>query len=116
MTFVQMLADNKTKILGTLTTVVASLLSMIALGMFNADAASPALLDPLTVRWMTIILSLLNVALGGGTVAAGISNSTREKVAASAATVAVAKAETAQAMETAILTPSPIHQPVNPGG
>ena len=103
----QFLADNKTKILGTLTTVVAALLSMIALGMFNADANSPALLEPLTIRWMTIILSLLNVALGGGTVAAGLSNTTKERVAASAATVAVAEATTATAMETALNTEPP---------
>jgi len=99
--------DNKTKILGTLTTVVAALLSMIALGMFNADASSPALLEPLTIRWMTIVLSLLNVALGGGTVAAGLSNTTRERVAASAARIEEAKATTAVVIENALNTQPP---------
>jgi hypothetical protein len=101
MTFWQLLVDNKTKILGTLTTIVASLLSMIALGMFAADASSPALLEPLTIRWMTIFLSLLNIALGGGTIAAGIANTTSTKVAE-------AKAQVASALTTALhATPPP---------
>lgn len=107
MTFFSFLTENKTKILGTLTMVVGALLSMIATGLFGATADSPALLEPSTIRWLAIILSLLNVALGGGTVAAGIQNTTRERVAEAAATVAVAKAETAQAMTTALLTPPP---------
>lgn len=102
MTFAQMLFDNKVKILGSLATLVAGLLSLIALGMFDGSATEPALLESTTIRWMTIILSLLNLLLGGSTVAAGVSNTTKERVAASAATIAVAKAETAQAMETAI--------------
>lgn len=95
MGFWQWLADNKTKTLGTLTTVVATLLGMIALKMFDADANSPALLEPITLRWWTIFLTLLNVVLGGGTVAAGFSNGSRIKIAE-------AKAEVATAMETAI--------------
>jgi hypothetical protein len=105
MTQNEFLKDHKTKLLGTLTTVIATLLSMIALGMFDADMTSPALLEPTTVKWMTVVLSLLNVVLGGGTVAAGLSNTTQERVAASAATIEVAKAEQAQAMEVALNTP-----------
>jgi hypothetical protein len=95
MTFWQILFDNKVKILGTLTTVVATLLGMIALKMFDADGTTPALLEPLTLRWWTIGLTLLNVVLGGGTTAAGFSNGTKIKVAE-------AQAKTATAMETAI--------------
>lgn len=94
------LNEHKTKLLGIATALVATLLSMIALGMFNADANSPALLDPLTQRWMTILLSLLNVALGGGTYAAGVSNSSKVRIAE-------AKAEVAGAIETALNMPPP---------
>jgi len=99
--------DHKTKILGTLTTLVAGLLSLIALGMFDATATDPALLSSMTIRWLTIICSLLNMVLGGGTIAAGLSNSTRERIAASKATVATAQSATAQAMENALNTEPP---------
>jgi hypothetical protein len=102
MTIWQFMTDNKTKILGTLTTVVAGLLSMIALGMFNGSPTEPPLLESFTLRWMTVVLSLLNMVLGGGTIAAGVANTTKERVATAAATVAVAEARTAASMETAI--------------
>lgn len=92
--------DNRTKILGTATTIVAGLLSMIALGMFDANAESPALLAPLTVRWLTIVLSVLNMALGGGTVAVGVANASNVRVAE-------AKAVVATALQTALSTPPP---------
>jgi hypothetical protein len=107
MTFWQFIFDNKVKILGSLATLVAGLLSMIALGMFNGSPTEPALLESVTIRWMTIILSLLNLLLGGGTVAAGLSNTTKIRVAEAEATVAVAKASTAAVIESALNTPVP---------
>jgi hypothetical protein len=97
MTFWRVVFDNKVKILGTLTTVVATLLGMIALKMFDADATSPALLEPITIRWWTIFLTLLNVVLGGGTAAAGFSNGTRVKVEEARAEVATAMVTANQA-------------------
>jgi hypothetical protein len=100
MTFWQWLTENKTKILGTLSTIVAALLSMIAMGMFAATATMPALIDEGPMRWMTIGLSLLNVALGGGTIAAGVANT-------HAVRIEEAKAEVATAITTALNTPAP---------
>lgn len=103
----QFFFDNKVKILGSATTLVAALLGMIALGMFDATPTSPELLSEVALRWWTIILTILNTLLGGGTVAAGLSNTTKIKVAEAAATVAVAEAQTARIVETALLTPAP---------
>ena len=100
--------ENRTKILGTAATVVAGTLSMISLGMFGSNGTEPALLEPVTIRWMTVVLSLLNMVLAGGTVAVGFSNTTAERIASAAARVEVAKADTAAAMETALLSPSPV--------
>ena len=97
MTFWDFWTNNRVKILGSLATLVAGMLSLIALGMFNGSETEPALLDPVTIRWMTIVLSLLNLLLGGSTVAAGVSNTTKERIA-------VAQAKTATAMETALHT------------
>src|SRR6185295_13773573 len=92
--------DNRTKILGTASTLVAGLLAMIASGMFDANAVSPALLEPLTLRWLTIWLSIINMALGGGTIAVGVANSTNVRVAEASAT-------TAAVIQTALNTPPP---------
>lgn len=95
MTFWELVMENKVKVLGSLTVLVAFLLGAISLGQFGPTADSPALLDPITVRWMALILGGLNVLLGGGTVAAGFSNSATVKVEQ-------AKATQASAMVTAI--------------
>jgi predicted tellurium resistance membrane protein TerC len=94
------LADNKTKLLGTLTTIVAAVLAMIALGMFDKTADDVALIAPHQLRWLTVILSILNVTLGGGTIAAGVANSGNVRVEE-------AKARVATAMETAIQSTPP---------
>ena len=105
------LFENRTKILGALTTAVAGLLSMIAMQMFDATATAPALLSPQTLRWLVIILSLANLMLGGTTIAVGFSNTTAERVAASKATTATARAETAQQVVLA-LNAGPATQPI----
>lgn len=105
MTFWQFITEHKVKILGALSTVVAGLLGMIALKMFdgNPTAVPPvaALLGDVTIRWMTVILTIANMLLGGGTIAAGTVNSTKIRVAE-------AKAEVANAMVEAINTPPPV--------
>ena len=96
----QFLADNRTKILGTATTLVAGVLGMIALGMFDATATSAALLSPFAIRWITVVLTLANLLLGGGTIAVGVANASNVRVAEANATVATA-------MQTALNTPPP---------
>lgn len=108
MTFWAWLDENKTKIIGTLATIVAALLSMIALGMFDKTADDPtALMSPHALRWLTVWLSLANVLLGGSTVAAGVSNTKQMRVAQAQADLAQAQAVTATQVAAAINTPPP---------
>jgi ABC-type uncharacterized transport system permease subunit len=100
MTFWQWLVENKTKILGTATTIIATILAMIALGMFDKTADDVALIAVHQLRWMTVVLSILNVSLGGGTIAAGVANT-------HAVRIEEAKAEIATAMTTALNAPPP---------
>jgi len=92
MTFWQWVLDNRTKLLGSVTVVLSSLVSLAAAGQLEG------LIAPVAIQW----LGVANVIIGALTGAVGFSNTTKERVAASQATVAVAKAETAAAMETAI--------------
>lgn len=72
------MADNLTKILGIASTVVTTLMTMIASGTFDG------LLDPKAIRW----LGIAGMLIGSAVTARGFNNSAKVKVA--------------QAMETAI--------------
>lgn len=106
MTFWDWVGDNRTKLLGAITTLLSTLTGMIASGMFEG------LMEPTSIRWIGIMATLLGVVVGGGTVAVGFSNTTREHIADAAATAAVAKAEGAQQMVVALNAPSPA-QPIH---
>lgn len=67
--------EHGTKILGWLTTVLASLASLISIGAFND------LLEPGTVKWMAIIVSLLTGGSGAATINRGSVNTAQIKVA-----------------------------------
>lgn len=99
MTFWQWVLDNQTKLLGGTTILLGTLVSLAAAGQLDG------LIAPTAIKW----LGIANVLIGALTGRAGFSNTTKERVADAAATVAVAKADvavaearTATAMETAI--------------
>jgi hypothetical protein len=73
MTFWQLVSNNWTKILGTVTTMLTTLMTLIASGAFEG------LLDPSIIRW----LGIAGMLVGSATVGVGFSNSTAEKVAKS---------------------------------
>lgn len=84
MTFWEWLNSNWTKILGTLTTMLSTVMALIASGSFEG------LLDPIAIKW----LSITGIIVGAATAGVGFNNSSKERVAA--------------AMETAIMaTPPP---------
>lgn len=72
------IANNLTKILGTIATLNATVMTMIASGTFDG------LMDPQSIRWLGII----GMLLGAATTGVGFNNS--------------AKIRLAEAMETAI--------------
>lgn len=78
MTFWQLVSNNWTKILGTLSTMLTTLMTLIASGAFEG------LLDPSVIKW----LGIAGMLIGSATVGVGFNNS--------------AKARVAEAMETAI--------------
>jgi Na+/melibiose symporter-like transporter len=94
-------SENKTKILGAAASVVGYISAGIAAGMFMG------LLEPTTVQWLGIGCGAAIAVLGHFTSAVGFSNTTKERVAQSQATVEVAKAHQAEAMVEAINTPAP---------
>lgn len=65
------LDDNLTKVLGWFQTTNTTLITMIAVGMFDG------LLDPKAIRW----LGIFGMLLGGATVTRGQSNTAKIKVA-----------------------------------
>lgn len=65
------LDDNLTKVLGWFQTTNTTLITMIAVGMFDG------LLDPKVIRW----LGIFGMLLGGSTIARGQSNTAKVKVA-----------------------------------
>jgi hypothetical protein len=97
MTFWTWILDNQTKLLGGATVLLSTLVSLAAAGQLDG------LIEPVAIKW----LGIANVLVGALTGRAGFSNTTKERVAASEATVARAEARTAEAMETAIMTPAP---------
>lgn len=78
MTFWQLVSNNWTKILGTTSTMLTTLMTLIASGAFEG------LLEPATIKWFGIA----GMLVGSATVGVGFNNSARVKVA--------------EAMETAI--------------
>lgn len=101
MTFFSFIADNQTKLLGGATIVLSTLVSLAAAGQLDG------LIAPVAIQW----LGIANVIVGALTGRAGFSNTTRERIAKANAEIAVAKAETAHAMEKALLAPSPETSP-----
>lgn len=97
MKFWQLVWDNKVKIIAVILAVHTQL--MVELAGYAVDM----LVDPLTVRLVGTAGTIFSVL----SFAAGWSNSTKEKVAQAAATVAVAQASTAASMETAIQSTPP---------
>jgi fructose-specific phosphotransferase system IIC component len=71
MTFWDLLSSNWTKILGTISTVLSTLMALAANGSFDG------LLEPSSIKWMAIVSLLLGAAITG----VGFNNSSREKVA-----------------------------------
>jgi len=91
-------SENRTKLLGSFIAIVSAITVMISSGTFDG------LMTEVAIRWTSIVCQLVITGAGVWTAGVGLSNSTREKVAASAATVEVAKASTAKSMETALNT------------
>ena len=81
------LNDNWTKILGTLTAMLSTVIALAANGSFDG------LLSPEAIKW----LSIIGIVLGSATTGIGFRNTTRERVAA--------------AMETAIKSNPPEVKP-----
>lgn len=71
MTFFQWLNENWTKILGTLSTMLTTLMTLIASGAFEG------LLEPSAIKW----LGIAGMLIGSATVGVGFNNSTKERVA-----------------------------------
>lgn len=72
MTFWQWLSENKVKLMGSITTMNATLIALVAGGAFNAVLSTPQIV------WLGIFGALVGAALTG----AGFSNTTKERVAA----------------------------------
>jgi hypothetical protein len=89
--------NHKVKIIGVILAVHSQL--MIELALYAMDG----FVSGLTLRLVGSIGTLFSVAVA----AAGWMNTTRERVAQAAATVAVAEAATAASMESALNTPPP---------
>lgn len=88
MTFWDLVSNNITKILGTLSTTLTTLMTLIASGAFEG------LLDPVVIKW----LGIAGMLIGSATVGVGFNNS--------------AKVRIAEAMETAINATPP--KEINP--
>lgn len=71
MTFWQLVSENWTKILGTLSTMLTTLMTLIAAGAFDG------LLDPSAIKW----LGIFGMLVGSATVGVGFNNSTKVRVA-----------------------------------
>jgi hypothetical protein len=69
------IADNLTKILGGVTTLIGTASTLVTTGAFEG------LLSPIGIRWLSIILALATALLGGATLGRGFNNSTQVKVA-----------------------------------
>lgn len=97
MTFWKWVLDNQTKLLGGATILLSTMVSLAAAGQLDG------LIEPTAIKWLGII----NVLVGALTGRAGFSNTTKERVAQAAATVAVAEADTARLVDIALHTEPP---------
>jgi len=86
--------QNKTKILGILVALVS------AIAVMTTSMTFDGLLEPTTIRWVAILCNLSATALGVLTTGVGMVNS-------SAVRVEEAKAQVANAITTALNTPTP---------
>lgn len=68
-------ADNLTKILGGITTLIGTAQTLVTTNAFEG------LLSPVGVRWLSIILALATALLGGATLGRGFNNTTQVRVA-----------------------------------
>lgn len=96
MTFAQFWSDNQQKVFGTVTAFFSVLAGLLAAGTFEP------VLSEYWITWLGIISALVTGVAGVGTVQSGYKNTTKERVAASAATIEVAKAAQGIAMKSAI--------------
>lgn len=71
MTFWDLLNNNWTKILGTATTLLSTLMALVANGSFDG------LLSPTAIKW----LSIIGILVGAATAGVGFNNSSKERVA-----------------------------------
>ena len=101
MTFWDFWTNNRQKVLGSITAFFSVLGGLLASGSFEN------LLSRNTIAWLGIIVALVTGVAGGATAHSGFANTTRERIAASAATVATAEAKTAEVIQTALNTSPP---------
>jgi hypothetical protein len=71
MTFWDLVSNNWTKILGTLSTMLTTLMTLIASGAFEG------LMEPSLIKW----LGIAGMLIGSATVGVGFNNSTKVRVA-----------------------------------
>ena len=96
MTFWDWWENNRQKTLGAVVAFFSVVGGLIAAGAFDK------LLSEMAIGWLGISCAVVTGVAGSTITRTGFQNTTRERVAASASTVAVASATTAKAMETAI--------------
>lgn len=89
-------SDHKTKILGGLISAAGYLSAVTAAGTFMG------IFEPNTITLIGVGCGLVIAMFGHGTTAAGMSNTTRERVAAEQAKIEIAKADQAHEMAIAI--------------
>jgi hypothetical protein len=90
--FIAWVVANQTKLLGGATVLLSTLVSLAAAGQLDG------LIEPVAIKW----LGIANVLVGALTGRAGFSNTKEIKVAEAQATVAIAEARVAGAIQTAI--------------
>jgi hypothetical protein len=102
MTFWDWWSDNRQKTWSSITAFFSVIGGLTSAGSFNG------LLSDTVIGWLGISCALVTGFAGSATFKTALQNTTKERVAASEATVEVAKAHQAAAMKTAIeSTPGP---------
>jgi hypothetical protein len=93
--------SNRQKTLGS----VVTFFSVVG-GLIAADAFDKLLSDT-AVGWLGIACAVVTGVAGSATIRSAFQNTTQERVAEAAATIAVAQASTAATIESALQTPPP---------
>lgn len=101
MTFWDYWSDNRQKILGSVTAAFSVIGGLVAAGAFDK------LLSEMAIGWLGVATAIVTGVAGSATVKSGFSNTTKERVAQAAATVAMAEADTARIIDTALHTEPP---------